>query len=37
MQTIWLRRNQPWNESVSAVPLATVDTLRELFNILRAD
>ncbi|QYR23506.1 HAD family hydrolase [Paenibacillus sp. sptzw28] len=37
MQTIWLRRNQPWTESVTAVPLVTVETLRELLDILRGD
>ncbi|WP_274650159.1 HAD family hydrolase [Paenibacillus humicola] len=34
MRTIWLRRNQPWPESLKVVPYAAVDTLRELFDLL---
>ncbi|WP_135554009.1 HAD family hydrolase [Paenibacillus cymbidii] len=35
MDTIWLRRNQPWMEHVAARPAATFRTLRELLDYFR--
>ncbi|GGD55802.1 HAD family hydrolase [Paenibacillus nasutitermitis] len=33
MHTLWMRQNQPWAEHITAKPLASVGTLRELIDI----
>jgi putative hydrolase of the HAD superfamily len=34
MHAVWLRRNQPWPDSLSVMPAAAVNSLRELLEIL---
>jgi putative hydrolase of the HAD superfamily len=34
LQTIWMKRNQPWDEKVEPLPLKTIENLNELIQYL---